>query len=101
MQPESDILTQLAAQWRIDGVSPSLAGRIIAHARSLPQEQPFGRRLMTALAHAFSEWNYAFAYKTAALAAIAMLGVATAQLGASDTDNDPLNAANTSWTEAL
>lgn len=101
MPLDNDIVTSLRTHWQDSAVPDGLADRIIRHARSLPQHQPFALRLAIALRHAFSEWNYALAYKGAALVAVAMLGMLTSQNIATDTSSDMLHLATTSWTEEL
>jgi hypothetical protein len=101
MLPEDDGFDMLKTHWRDAPVPAGLAARIIAHARSMPQHQPFAVRLARTLQHAFSEWDYALAYKGAALAAIAMLGMMTSQSIATDDSVDMLHLATTSWTEEL
>ncbi len=102
MPHEDDkVMRMMAAHWPEARVPAGLAERIIRHARSLPQHQPFSVRLVIALRHAFSEWNYALAYKGAALVAAAMLGMLTSQTMVTDSSGDMLHLATTSWTEEL
>jgi hypothetical protein len=102
MLPEDDTTHMLKAYWPDAQPPAGIAARVIAHARSMPQHQPFALRLAIAMQHAFSEWNYALAYKGAALAAVAALGVFTSQnIAVADDGRDMLHIATTSWTEEL
>ncbi len=67
--------------------------------------QPQRVGLLTFLTRAMTEWNYALNVKGAALAAIAVLGLLSAQLGDSGTrrvlDVGTVMMADPNWTEEL
>lgn len=102
MQPDDREIKDFLSQWSAEEPSPFLATRIIANATALPQKQPWHRAFGTFFTHSFTEWNYALAYKGAALALCLMLGILTAHELPQTTPNVARgNAIGDMWTEEL
>lgn len=101
LHEDADIRAFLA-NWKHEEPSAFLATRIVAHATALPQKQPWPQAIVTSFTQAFSQWNYALAYKTAALAACLVLGLFTAQDVTSNSDvAGGASVIGDMWTEEL
>jgi hypothetical protein len=101
MLPDND---DMAMRQMLAHYQPSphdrLAARIVAHATAQPQKQS----LLRILSRAFSQWDYGLQYKSAALAAFAVLGLLSAQLNATHAPGLDLGSvvmADPTWTEEL
>lgn len=102
MLPDDDIDLRLAMAQYQPQAPDWLAARIVANATAQPQKVGF----FTFLKRAFSEWDYALNMKGAALAAFAVLGLLSAQLGANNAATHGLDVRNVlmadpNWTEEL
>jgi len=100
MLPDNDERLMRMALAQYQPQAPDwLAARIIANATAQPQRVGF----LTFIGRSLSEWNYGLQFKSAALAAVAVLGLLSAQLNAGPhaLDVGTVMMADPNWTEEL
>ncbi|MES2985129.1 MAG: hypothetical protein V4735_08085 [Pseudomonadota bacterium] len=98
MQPDNYDITALQTHWNAEQPRGDLAGRITAHARTLPQQQPWGKSFASVLNGLFGGYNR-MAFQGAALAAMLVLGMLNTSSATASDDADILTSTN--WTESL
>lgn len=96
MQPDEE-LALLRAAWPEEAVPAGLAERIIRTARTQPQWQPWWLRATLSLA----TWNADWRAKSAALAAVAVLGLLSGQLGSTESAGGFIQTPGMTWSEGL
>lgn len=103
MHDKDQALRQVLQRWKLNPPPPHLAHRIARRATDHSQEHPWGRRLMTWMGRAFTDWRYGLAYKAAVLATCALAGILVGQLPVAPAEVDlvALALAEDLWVGAL
>lgn len=102
MQPDDYDIHLLRTHWQAETAPAGLAERIIRHARSMPQHQPWHRRATAGIANSFTEWNTSLAFKGVVLAGFLVLGMmSNINTTTSHEEIDFLTGGSDLWTEEL